>query len=136
MGEMKTAKDLVAQAKARTENLTPAQVADELKGGKALLVDLQETEERTRDGVIPGAVHAPRGMLEFYADPTSPYHKKEFDPARRLVLHCASGGRSALAADTLKQMGYQNVAHMDGGIKLWKEQSKPTGTPVAPSEAG
>ena len=70
-----------------------------------------------RDGVIPGAAHAPRGMLEFYADPTSPYHRKEFDPARRVVLHCASGGRSALAADTLKQMGYQNVAHLDGGFK-------------------
>jgi len=128
MGEIRTARDMVAQAKARTENLTPEQVGNELQGGKTLLVDLREKDERTRDGVIPGAVHAPRGMLEFYADPTSPYHKKEFDPARRVVLHCASGGRSALAADTLKQMGYQNVAHMDGGIKLWKEQGKPTGS--------
>jgi rhodanese-related sulfurtransferase len=128
MGEIRTAKDMVAQAKARTENLTPEQVAAEVQGEKTLLVDLREKDERTRDGVIPGAVHAPRGMLEFYADPTSPYHKKEFDPARRVVLHCASGGRSALAADTLKQMGYQNVAHMDGGFNLWKEQGKPTGS--------
>ena len=128
MGDIKTSQELVAQAKARTENLTPDQVANEVQSGKALLVDLREADERTRDGVIPGAVHAPRGMLEFYADPTSPYHKKKFDPARRVVLHCASGGRSALAADTLKQLGYQNVAHMDGGIKLWKEQGKPTGS--------
>jgi rhodanese-related sulfurtransferase len=126
MGEMKTAKSLVADAKARVENLTPAQVADEMKRGQVLLVDLRETEERTRDGVIPGAVHAPRGMLEFYADPTSPYHLKRFDPARRVILHCAAGGRSALAADTLKQMGYEKVAHLDGGFKAWKEQGEPT----------
>jgi rhodanese-related sulfurtransferase len=136
MGEMKTAKDMVAQAKTRVENLTPAQVADEMQNRKAVLVDIRETEERTRDGVIPGAVHASRGMLEFYADPTSPHHKKELDPTRRVVLHCASGGRSALAAETLKQMGYQNVAHLDGGIKAWKEQGKPTGTPATASEAG
>src|SRR5688500_16458116 len=117
MGDIKTAKELVAQAKARTENLTPEQVAAEVQSGKALLVDLREADERTRDGVIPGALHAPRGMLEFYDDPTSPYHKKEVDQARRVVLHCDSSGRSALAADTLMQLGYQNVGHMDGGIK-------------------
>jgi rhodanese-related sulfurtransferase len=64
-------------------------------------------------------------MLEFWADPTSPYHREEFDPARRTVLYCASGGRSALAADTLQRMGYTNVAHLDGGIKAWKEAGKP-----------
>jgi rhodanese-related sulfurtransferase len=64
-------------------------------------------------------------MLEFYADPTSPYHRPEFDPSRRIILHCASGGRSALAAATLRQMGYGNVAHLDGGLKAWKERGLP-----------
>ncbi len=65
-------------------------------------------------------------MLEFYADPTSAYHRPEFDPARRTILHCASGGRSALAADMLQGLGYGRVAHLDGGLKAWKE----TGLPV------
>ncbi len=64
-------------------------------------------------------------MLEFWADTTSPYHRSEFDPNRRIILHCASGGRSALAADTLQQMGYTNVAHLDGGIKAWSEAGQP-----------
>jgi rhodanese-related sulfurtransferase len=64
-------------------------------------------------------------MLEFWADPTSPYHREEFDPARRIILYCASGGRSALATATLRQLGYQNVAHLDGGLKAWKEQERP-----------
>ena len=65
-------------------------------------------------------------MLEFWADPTSAYHREEFDPARRTVLYCASGGRSALAADTLRKMGYGGVAHLDGGITAWKEGGHPT----------
>ena len=114
----RTAAQLVADAKSRTENLSPADVAREVEEG-AVLVDLREPEERTQNGAIAGAVHAPRGMLEFYADPTSPYHKAEFDPNQRVILHCASGGRSALAADTLRQMGYGNVAHLEGGIRAW-----------------
>ena len=117
----KTSAQLVAEAKSRTENLTPDEVAREVEGGEAVLIDLREPEERVQNGAIPGAVHAPRGMLEFYADPTSPYHRPEFDPNRRTILHCASGGRSALAADTLKHMGYSNVAHLEGGINAWKE---------------
>ncbi|HVX30850.1 MAG TPA: rhodanese-like domain-containing protein, partial [Nitrolancea sp.] len=62
---------------------------------------------------------------EFYADPTGPYYRPEFHPERRIILHCASGGRSALAAVSLQDMGYQNVAHLDGGLKLWKEQGFP-----------
>jgi rhodanese-related sulfurtransferase len=124
---VKTAGGMVADAKTRVQNLTAAQVADELKQG-VVLIDLREAEERKRDGGIPGALHAPRGMLEFYADPTSPYHRNEFIPEKRVILHCASGGRSALAADTLQQMGYRDVAHLDGGIKSWKEQGQPIQT--------
>ncbi len=120
----KGAMDLVAEAKQDVENLTPEQVAAEIESGDATLVDLRESEERQATGSIPGAVHAPRGMLEFYADPSLPYHKEELDPDKRVILHCASGGRSALAAQTLKQMGYKNVAHLDGGIKKWQEEGR------------
>ncbi|WP_309572791.1 rhodanese-like domain-containing protein [Deinococcus sp.] len=123
-----TAAQMVQDARARTETLTPAQVADELAHG-AVLVDIREPTEHVQTGVIPGSVSAPRGMLEFWADPASPYHRAEFDPARRVILHCASGGRSALAADTLKQLGYENVAHMDGGIKAWTDAGQPVEQP-------
>ncbi len=116
-----TSAQLVAEAKSRTENLTPDEVAGEIAEGGAVLIDLREPAERSQDGAIPGAIHAPRGMLEFYADPTSSYHLPEFDPNRRTILHCSAGGRSALAADTLRQLGYSNVAHLDGGLNAWKE---------------
>ncbi len=117
--------DLVKEAKQQIENLTPEQVKNEVSKG-ATLIDIRESEELQQSGKIPGAVHAPRGMLEFYADETLPYHKPEFDKRKKIILHCASGGRSALAAQTLKQMGYDNVAHLDGGIKAWKEAGEPT----------
>ncbi len=72
---------------------------------------------------IRGSVHAPRGMLEFYAEPSLPYYKPEFEADKKIILHCASGGKSALATQTLKQVGYTNVAHMDGGLKAWKENN-------------
>lgn len=122
---MKTAAQMVAEAKQRIENLSAEQTAAELARGDAVLIDVREPAERQRSGVIPGAISAPRGMLEFWADPGSPYHRPEFDPARRVILHCASGGRSALAADTLRQMGYTNVAHLDGGLKAWADAGQP-----------
>ena len=124
----KTAAHLVAEAKSRVENLSPEAIVAEIASGETIVVDIREPEERERDGAIPNAVHAPRGMLEFYADPTSAYHRAEFDPSRRTILYCASGGRSALAADTLKQLGYTRVAHLDGGIKAWREAGKPLAT--------
>ena len=119
----KTTANLVAEAKAQIENLNPDQVEAELAHG-ALLVDVRDAGERAQ-GAIPGSLHATRGMLEFYADPASPMHKPELDPGRRVILHCASGGRSALAAMTLKQLGYANVAHLDGGLKAWLAAGKP-----------
>jgi rhodanese-related sulfurtransferase len=120
----KSATDLVKEAKLQVENLSPQQVNEELSKG-ATLIDIRESEELKQTGTIPGSTHAPRGMLEFYADSSLPYHKPEFDKGKRIILHCASGGRSALAASTLKQMGYENVAHLDGGIKAWKEAGMP-----------
>jgi rhodanese-related sulfurtransferase len=106
-------------------NLTVEDVAAELDAGDPLIVDIREPAEREQHGSIPGAIAAPRGMLEFYADPTSPYHLPELDPSRRVILHCAAGGRSALAADTLQQMGYTDVAHLDGGFTAWKQAGRP-----------
>jgi rhodanese-related sulfurtransferase len=115
----KTATQLVNEAKQRIENLTADQVAAELDRGGVLLLDLREVDERTKKGAIPGAVHAPRGMLEFYADPMHEDHRPEFDPTRRTILYCAGGARSALAVLTLRQLGYANVAHLDGGFTAW-----------------
>jgi rhodanese-related sulfurtransferase len=122
---VRTAAEMVAEAKRRVENLSVDETAQELEGGDALLVDIREPAERAEHGAIPGAVEAPRGMLEFWADPTSPYHRDEFQPGRRVILHCAAGGRSALAAVALQDLGYERVAHMDGGFKAWKEAGRP-----------
>ena len=118
-----TAAQLVQEAKSQIENLSPDQVQAELAAG-ATLVDIRDAPERAQ-GRIAGAVHASRGMLEFYADPSSLAHKPELDPQRRVILHCASGGRSALAVLSLRALGYTNVAHLDGGIKAWQAAGKP-----------
>ena len=125
---MTTVKDLVQKARQSIQNLPPQAVQREAQAG-VLLVDLRESEERARSGAIPGAVHVPRGMLEFHADPASPYHKKELEPSRRVILYCASGGRSALAGAALKELGYRDVAHLDGGFKAWTEAGLPATTP-------
>jgi rhodanese-related sulfurtransferase len=120
----KSVAEQVAAAKARIENLSPEQVDQELRQG-ATLIDLREPEELRATGTIPGSVAAPRGMLEFYADPASSYHRPEFDPSRRIVLTCAGGGRSALAAVTLQEMGYDNVAHLESGVNGWIAEGRP-----------
>lgn len=122
---MTTAAELVAAAKAQIENLTPDQVEAEIASGDAVLVDIREADELA-NGRIPGSVHVPRGMLEFRADPTSPYHQEPLDPSKRVILHCASGGRSALSAAALKELGYSRIAHLDGGMNAWKEAGKST----------
>lgn len=124
---MQTAADLVAAARGQVENLGPVVVAAELEAGGAVLVDVREPAERDDQGVIAGAVHVPRGLLEFRADPSSPAHLPELSPERRVIVHCATGGRSALAAVTLAAMGYRDVAHLDGGFTAWREAGLPIG---------
>jgi rhodanese-related sulfurtransferase len=120
----KTAAQLVADAKEQIENLSPDALEAELDRGRVLVIDLREPEERAQHGAIPGDVPAPRGMLECYADPSSAYHRPEFDPAQRTILYCASGGRSALAVQALQQLGYANLAHLDGGLKAWTSSGR------------
>lgn len=122
--------ELVKSAKAQIENLTAQEVREALEAGQAVLIDIREAEELRDNGRIEEAVHAPRRMLEFYADPTLPYYKPVFGTDKKIILQCASGGRSALATQSLRQMGYENVAHLDGGIKAWKEAGLPvSGSP-------
>lgn len=123
----KTIAQLVQEAKSDIENLTPDQVQAEMAAGGVTIVDIRDAPELA-GGTIPGAVHASRGMLEFYADPSSPSHKSELDPANRVILHCASGGRSALAVHALRELGYTNVAHLEGGFKAWQAAGKPVNT--------
>lgn len=123
--KIQTAGELVKEAKAGIENLTAAEVKQEIETGHVVLIDIRESNELAETGMISGSVHAPRGMLEFYADPAFPYYKPEFNKEDRIILHCASGGRSALAVKTLQSMGYSNVAHLDGGLKVWKEAGFP-----------
>lgn len=120
----KSATDLVKEAKKDIENLSPEKASEELAKGNVVLVDIREAEE-LQQGKIAGAIQAPRGMLEFYADPSLPYYKPEFKKEQRIILYCASSGRSALAVQTLKNMGYKNVAHIEGGLKAWKAAGLP-----------
>jgi rhodanese-related sulfurtransferase len=116
---------MVKAAKKGIENLTPQQAMQEISQGNVTVIDIREPGELTQNGKIAGSINAPRGMLEFYADPTLPYHKPEFNKEKRLILYCASSGRSALAVKTLKEMGYTNVAHIDGGFKAWVADGLP-----------
>jgi rhodanese-related sulfurtransferase len=116
----RSAARMVGEAKQRVQSLSPAQAAAEIRRRKVVLVDVRESTERAQIGSIRGSIHAPRGMLELHADPCSPYRRSELDPSRRVILYCASGERSALAADLLASMGYTNVAHLDGGLRAWE----------------
>ena len=116
----RTAKSLVDEAMVQVTTYTPEQ-ARALHGHPGVqFVDVRDIRELEREGVIPGAIHAPRGMLEFWVDPESPYYKEAFGTGQRFVLYCASAWRSALAADALQEMGFGPVAHLAGGFTAWK----------------
>jgi rhodanese-related sulfurtransferase len=123
-----TAAAMIAAARQRIANLSVDQVAADLARGETLLVDVREPAEQAQYGGIPGALPAARGLIEFWADPTSPYHRSEFDPTRPTILYSGTGGRSALAAEALRRLGYTRVAHLDGGLKAWKNAGRPVVT--------
>lgn len=111
---------LVETAKKQIETM-PQEVAEQLAAqGEILLVDIRDPRELERDGHIPGAFHAPRGMLEFWIDPQSPYHKPKLDTKKKKVFFCASAWRSALAVKALQDMGVENIAELEGGFSTWK----------------
>lgn len=121
-------KTLVTEAKEQIESLSQEAAQEQAEAGTAQLVDIRDIRELKRDGRIPGAIHAPRGMLEFWIDPQSPYHKPEFATDKKLVLFCASAWRSALATKTLQDMGVENIAEMEGGFSAWKSRGAPIET--------
>ena len=114
-------KKLLAEANAVIDTVSVNEAASLVSGDEAILIDVRESKEREADGGITGSVHAARGFLEFHADPEHPMHVDAFASNKRLVLYCATGGRSALAAKTLRDMGFADVCHMAGGISAWKE---------------
>lgn len=120
-------KQMLAEANERIETIPTADAIALHGDPDTVFVDIRDPRELERDGMVEGAFHAPRGMLEFWADPESPYHKDVFASGKRLVLYCASAWRSALSTDTLTQMGVPRVAHIEGGFTAWKKAGGPVG---------
>lgn len=112
--------ELLADANSAIRTIPAAEAVALHESGAVTFVDIRDPRELERDGMVPGAFHATRGMLEFWVDPASPYHKPIFAEDRQFVLYCASGWRSALATKTLQDMGMTNVAHVEGGFTGWK----------------
>lgn len=131
-------KAMVDEAMAEIVTLTPVQAAEHLDKPDTVFVDLRDPRELERDGMIPNAFHATRGMLEFWIDPESPYHKPVFAEDRRFIFYCAGGLRSALATKTAKDMGLKNIAHIEGGLGEWKKAGLPVAEwkPKAPKAEG
>ena len=127
MALKKGIKDLIAEAEKKSKGISPEAAKAKLDDPDTVFVDLRDVRELERDGMIPGAFHAPRGMLEFWVDPDSPYYKPVFAPGKTLILYCAADWRGVLSAATLAEMGVENVLHLEGGLGQWKK----AGLPVA-----
>jgi rhodanese-related sulfurtransferase len=122
-------KDLLDEANAEIEVVSPEQAAPLLDDPDTVFVDLRDPRELQREGQIPGAEHCPRGMLEFWIDPDSPYHKPIFSSGKSFIFFCAGGWRSALATKTAQDMGLRPVKHILGGFTAWKQAGLPVITP-------
>lgn len=122
-------KQLVENAKGEIEELTAEEAMTVAEDDGVIIVDIRDIRELKRDGKIPGSFHCPRGMLEFWIDPASPYHKDIFAQDKKFVFHCASGWRSALATDIAQRMGLRPVAHIESGFTGWKKAGGPIETP-------
>lgn len=125
MAVTKGIKALVDEAYGEVETWSVEDAIKRVDDPDIQLVDIRDVRELWREGTIPGAIHAPRGMLEFWVDPDSPYHRKDFATDKKLVFFCAAGWRSALAGKTVQDMGLTNIAHIDGGFKGWVEKGGP-----------
>ncbi|MGR3376854.1 rhodanese-like domain-containing protein [Salipiger abyssi] len=126
-----TAAQLVAEARTQIPEVETAEAIAQLGDPDLVIVDIRDVRERQRTGCIPGSVHAPRGMIEFWVDPESPYHKEVFaQEGKRYLFHCASGWRSALTVATLQEMGFE-AAHLKDGFNDWVQAGGPV-EPVAP----
>jgi len=123
--------ELIARAMAEIETVPLVKAEFLLDDPNVVFVDIRDVRELERDGLIPNALHAPRGMLEFWVDPDSPYYKPIFGEGKHLVLYCGSAWRSALATETLQRMGVPNVCHLEGGFSAWKKSGLPTAEKIS-----
>lgn len=124
-------RQLIDDAMTQIETVSLEQAQKLLSDSNVVFVDIRDVRELEREGMIPNALHAPRGMLEFWVDPESPYFKPIFGEGKRLVLYCASAWRSALATQTLQKMGVPHVCHLEGGFSAWKTAGLPTAAKVS-----
>ena len=120
-------KQLIAEAEHKAPGITVEEARRRLGEAGTLFVDIRDVRELEREGMIPGAFHAPRGMLEFWVDPESPYYKPEFTEDKTYILYCQADWRGVLAAATLKEMGLPKVFHLVGGYGEWRKTGAPTG---------
>lgn len=120
-----TSQQLVDRATAHIDDLAPCDVEAHLLAQDATVIDIREPAELGEHGHIAGAVHVPRGLLEFWADPASAHHRPELDPQRHTIVYCSTGNRSALAAGVLQELGYRQVSRLAGGIVAWKRAALP-----------
>ena len=118
--------DFAEEADAEVETVSVEEAMAELDEEGTLFVDIRDVRELWIEGSIPGAEHAPRGMIEWWADPETKYYRDYWQPDRRYVIFCNEAGRSALVARRLQEMGYEDVAHLEGGFTAWREADAPT----------
>jgi rhodanese-related sulfurtransferase len=118
-------KEMVDEAFAEVKTLSAAEAMQQSNDPNVVFVDVRDIRELEREGLVPGSFHAPRGMLEFWIDPDSPYHKPIFAEAKQFIFYCAAGWRSALSTKLAQDMGLENVAHIEGGFGAWKEAGGP-----------
>jgi len=130
MALKKGCKNLVAEANALVTTIPIQEAIEKIDDSNIVFVDIRDIRELERDGMIPGAFHAPRGMIEFWIDPDSPYYKEIFGSGKTFYFYCASAWRSALATRVVQEMGLENVAHIEGGFGNWKK----SGGPVSPKQ--
>jgi rhodanese-related sulfurtransferase len=121
----KTHADLLAEANAVIETIPTTEAIALQNDPDVVFVDLRDPRELEREGMVPGAFHATRGMIEFWIDPTSPYYKDVFGSGKKFVFYCQSGWRSALTTKTVQDMGLERVAHIEGGFRAWKDAGGP-----------
>ena len=123
MNVKKGYKQLVAEAEQQIQAINSSELKERLKSldESMVIIDLRDVREVKREGKIPGSLHIPRGMLEFWVDPESPYYRAEFDKALELVLYCNKGWRSALSAQSLQNMGIESIVHLKGGMEQWQK---------------
>jgi len=136
MALKKGIKQLLAEAGHKAPSISAQDALQRMGDASTVFVDIRDVRELEREGMIPGAFHAPRGMLEFWVDPESPYYKAVFTEDKTFILYCQSDWRGTLAAATLKEMGLPNVFHLAGGFMEWRASGAPTAARPAKAEGG